>query len=505
MVKHIGRDSNSGFLESVERMSSSPNGGLQSEKTPANANGEKKKEVFTVEVAKLPSDNEPQMHGGHFNPHDNRSVEHPTTNMETLFHLLKGSLGTGILAMPNAFYHAGWAIGIAGTVLIGIICTYCVHILVKSQYELCRKRRIGSLNYPETAEEAMKVGPSLFKKCAPYAGHIVNAFLLVYQLGTCCVYIVFVSSNVKDVVDYYASKLDVRIYMLILLIPFILINCVRNLKLLAPFSTVANAVTLIGFGITLYYVLAPSSMGDGEGLPSISDRPPVGDISNLPLFVGTVLFALEAIGVIMPLENNMKTPKSFGGPLGVLNRAMSCIVLLYVAMGFFGYLKYGPESAERKDHAGVRHFHHLRAPGLRRCGYHVVHLSCAEIGKERAQAVVGILRESLSCLDHILPSRGHPQPRTLHLTLRSPLSVCPRNRLPSNHPDRHLLERKGYASLGGGRTCGDLQPYLDPLQEEQNGHQEHPVSHLRPPRPRRWNLHLHPGYRRKVFIMVQNL
>jgi proton-coupled amino acid transporter len=52
--------------------------------------------------------------------------------LETLLHLLKGSLGTGILAMPNAFLRAGYVLGIAGTVIIGIICTYCVHQLVST-------------------------------------------------------------------------------------------------------------------------------------------------------------------------------------------------------------------------------------------------------------------------------------------------------------------------------------------------------------------------------------
>lgn len=37
----------------------------------------------------------------------------------------------------------------------------------------------------------------------------------------------------------------------------------------------------------------------------------------------------------------MKTPKSFGGNFGVLNRAMVVIVSLYVGMGLFGYMNYG--------------------------------------------------------------------------------------------------------------------------------------------------------------------
>lgn len=47
---------------------------------------------------------------------------------------------------------------------------------------------------------------------------------------------------------------------------------------------------------------------------------------------------------IMPLENEMKTPKSFGGSIGVLNVAMSIIVTLYVGLGFLGYLTYGSDS-----------------------------------------------------------------------------------------------------------------------------------------------------------------
>lgn len=44
---------------------------------------------------------------------------------------------------------------------------------------------------------------------------------------------------------------------------------------------------------------------------------------------------------IMPLENEMKTPKSFVGVTGVLNRAFALIVIMYIGMGLFGYLKYG--------------------------------------------------------------------------------------------------------------------------------------------------------------------
>jgi proton-coupled amino acid transporter len=46
----------------------------------------------------------------------------------------------------------------------------------------------------------------------------------------------------------------------------------------------------------------------------------------------------------MPLENNMKTPSHFLGCPGVLNFGMSFVVLLYTAVGFFGFLKYGDDT-----------------------------------------------------------------------------------------------------------------------------------------------------------------
>lgn len=49
---------------------------------------------------------------------------------ETLTHLLKASLGTGILSMPFAFKASGLVLGIFSTILTAIVCTHCAYILV---------------------------------------------------------------------------------------------------------------------------------------------------------------------------------------------------------------------------------------------------------------------------------------------------------------------------------------------------------------------------------------
>lgn len=168
----------------------------------------------------------------------------------------------------------------------------------------------------------------------------MNSFLVVDLLGCCCVYIVFVAKSVKQVVDFHARDseylphdLDIRVYMAVLLPLLIAMNMIRNLKYLAPFSMIANILVGTGMGITFYYLF--------QDIPSPSTRLPFAGITRLPTFFGTAIFALEGIGVVMPLENNMKTPTHFIGCPGVLNTGMLFVVSLYATVGFFGYLKYG--------------------------------------------------------------------------------------------------------------------------------------------------------------------
>jgi len=239
--------------------------------------------------------------------------------------------------MPNAFRNSGWLSGIILTLFIGILCTYCIYLLVKSEYELCVKNKIPSMTYPVIAQHAFQGGPRCFQKVAKYIPIVINIFILTFQLGVCVVYVMFIGSNIKAVADYYTDvNLDLRLYMLMLLLPIIFINWVRNLKYLAPLSIIANVITLVTFAIICYYLFREPI--------SFDDRTAFGTLEGIPLFFGTVLFALEAIGIMLPLENEMEQPQRFVGRWGVLYVGMTGIVTLYVGMGFFGYIRYGADS-----------------------------------------------------------------------------------------------------------------------------------------------------------------
>jgi solute carrier family 36 (proton-coupled amino acid transporter) len=167
--------------------------------------------------------------------------------------------------------------------------------------------------------------------------YVINYGLFITYFGTCAVYTVIIAENFKQIIEHYSgSQGDLRMYIAFLLIPLILLSWVPNLKYLAPFSAVANVFMGIGLLITFYYLT--------QDMPSISERDLHTSFLKIPPFFGIVIFAMEAIGVVMPLENSMKTPQNFIGICGVLNQGMSGVTLVYILLGFLGYVKYGNEA-----------------------------------------------------------------------------------------------------------------------------------------------------------------
>lgn len=90
--------------------------------------------------------------------------------------------------------------------------------------------------------------------------------------------------------DHYGYQWDVHVHMAVILIPILMSCMVRNLKYLAPISTIANILMITGIIITLYYSM--------QELPDISSRRYIADLEQLPLFFGTALFAFEGIGLV---------------------------------------------------------------------------------------------------------------------------------------------------------------------------------------------------------------
>ncbi|XP_073967393.1 proton-coupled amino acid transporter-like protein acs [Choristoneura fumiferana] len=272
-----------------------------------------------------------------YNPFEHRKVVHPTSTIGSFFHLLKSSLGSGLLAMPAAFKHTGIIPGCLGTALVAVIATHCVHILVCTSRALCEENCVASLSYSDTCEKAFKNGPKRLRRFSIHIRHFADYAMAGVCLGGTSVYVVFIASSLKDICDHFFPHhtLTIKAYCGIILIPLILSTQIRHLKFLVPFSFLANLCLLATFIITCYYTFV--------GIPSVGSEKLAVGVSQWPLFLSTAIFAMEGINVVMPIENEMANPKHFLGCPGVLNVTMIFVAALYGIVGLFGFLKYGEE------------------------------------------------------------------------------------------------------------------------------------------------------------------
>ncbi|GCC21939.1 hypothetical protein chiPu_0000322, partial [Chiloscyllium punctatum] len=241
-----------------------------------------------------------------------------TTPIETLIHLLKGNIGTGLLSLPLAVKNAGIVLGPISLVIMGVVAVHCMHLLVKCSRYLSAKI-------------------------------LVEFFLILTQLGFCCVYFVFLADNIKQVVDVAnatnnncnqnistleSGSMDSRLYMLSFLPFIILLVYIRNLKYLAPFSLLANLAMCVSLVLIYWYIFTSATY--------TNDLPPVAGWKSYAMFFGTAIFAFEGIGVVLPLENKLEDPQKF--PL-ILYLGMAIVTTLYLTLGVMGYIRFGSEIA----------------------------------------------------------------------------------------------------------------------------------------------------------------
>lgn len=85
--------------------------------------------------------------------------------------------------------------------------------------------------------------------------------------------------------------LPLRAHMTCVLIPAILVNLVKDLKMMTPMSAISNVATMFGLTLVFFYLLE-------DDLDFRVDMLYLHNLLGFPVFVGTALFALEAVGVV---------------------------------------------------------------------------------------------------------------------------------------------------------------------------------------------------------------
>ncbi|XP_070270667.1 proton-coupled amino acid transporter 2-like isoform X1 [Myotis yumanensis] len=267
------------------------------------------------------------------------------TAFQALIHMVKCNMGTGILGLPLAVKNAGLLIGPLSLLAMGLITWHCMHILVRCAQRFCHRLNKPFMDYGDTVMHGLEASPNTWlRDHAHWGRHMVSFFLIFTQMGFCCVYIVFLADNLKQVVEAVNSTssnchynetviltptIDSRLYMLAFLPILMLLVLFRNLRVLSIFSMLANISMLVSLIIIAQYI--------AKDIPDPSQLPLVTSWKTYSLFFGTAIFSFESIGFVLPLENKMKDSRRFPA---ILSLGMAIITALYIGFGVLGYLQF---------------------------------------------------------------------------------------------------------------------------------------------------------------------
>ncbi|XP_011714243.2 proton-coupled amino acid transporter 3 isoform X5 [Macaca nemestrina] len=281
--------------------------------------------------------------------------------MQTLIHLLKCNIGTGLLGLPLAIKNAGLLVGPVSLLAIGVLTVHCMVILLNCAQHLSQRLQKTFVNYGEATMYSLETCPNTWLRThAVWGRYTVSFLLIITQLGFCSVYFMFMADNLQQqphclslcalcqmVEEAHVTSnicqpreilaltpiLDIRFYMLTILPFLILLVFIQNLKVLSVFSTLANITTVGSMALIFEYIM--------QGIPYPSNLPLMANWKTFLLFFGTAIFTFEGVGMVLPLKNQMKHPQQFSF---VLYLGMSIVIILYIFLGTLGYMKFGSDT-----------------------------------------------------------------------------------------------------------------------------------------------------------------
>lgn len=144
----------------------------------------------------------------------------------------------GCFAMAYGMKNGGIILGPILTIFLGAICVHAQHILLNCSAAM--KEQMNLEKYPDYAETVelvfLRSNNDRWKKCARPMRSTCNAFICVTQLGFCCIYFLFIGTNLKQVLDYYGLIINFYVLISITLIPIWLSALITNLKYLGNYS-----------------------------------------------------------------------------------------------------------------------------------------------------------------------------------------------------------------------------------------------------------------------------
>ncbi|KAH7689478.1 Amino acid transporters domain-containing protein [Dioscorea alata] len=261
---------------------------------------------------------------------ESNSSNNGATSMQTLMNIIVSIVGTGVLGLPYAFRTAGWLAGSLGVITAALLSYYCMLLLVQ-----CKRRAIVVLEGGGEENRIETYGDLGARAFGAKGRFLTELMIVISQLGGTIVFLLFIGENLSSVFSG-RHRISPSVFILILLPLQIALSFITSLKVLAPFSALADACNVLAMAFVI--------KEDVKQLQSFGgSRIAFNGVWSLPFACGVAVYCFDGFALTLSLEKSMARPKKFPW---VLLQAFIGVCIVYTCFGVLGYLAFGDNTMD---------------------------------------------------------------------------------------------------------------------------------------------------------------
>ncbi|XP_059434466.1 amino acid transporter AVT3B [Corylus avellana] len=253
-----------------------------------------------------------------------------SSQSKTFANVFIAIVGAGVLGLPYSFKRTGWLMSLLMLAAVAGLTHHCMMLLVYTRRKLESVSGFSKIN---------SFGDLGFTVCGPSGKFLVDILIILSQAGFCVGYLIFIGNTMADLINFSPGILGMvpKSFYIWGCLPFQLgLNSIATLTHLAPLSIFADVVDLGAIGVVMVE----------DVLVFLKQRPAVKAFRGLSVFfygIGVAIYSFEGVGMVLPLESEMKDKDKFGK---VLALTMAFISLMYGGFGALGYFAFGEETKD---------------------------------------------------------------------------------------------------------------------------------------------------------------
>ncbi|XP_022230159.2 putative sodium-coupled neutral amino acid transporter 10 [Drosophila obscura] len=238
--------------------------------------------------------------------------------------LANSIIGVGILAMPFCFQKCGIVLSIILLLLSNVITRVCCHYLIKTSL-LTRRKSFELLGLHAFGAS----GKLLVELC-----------IIGYLIGTCITYFVVVGDLGPQIIaKLFTLNVAEHMHLRSLVMIVVTVVCIVPLGMLRNVDSLSAVCTAsIGFYVCLMLKIvleAQNHISANDWTEKVVYWEPAGVLQCLPIFSMALSCQMQLFEVFESINN-----QSLDKLNGVVRNATWICTLVYIAVGFFGYVAF---------------------------------------------------------------------------------------------------------------------------------------------------------------------